>query len=71
MFSLFVTEKGVSNNAQKGAMLLQVTGLGLEKIYFAINGEVGDTSFEATVKVLDDYIMQRANIPFVRDWRNC
>ena len=71
MFSLFVTEKGVSNNAQTGAMLLQVTGLGLEKNYFAINGEIGDASFEATVKVLDDYIMQRANIPFVRDWRNC
>ena len=52
MFSFFVTEKGVSNNAQKGAMLVQVTGLGLEKIYFAINGEVGDTSFEATVNVL-------------------
>ena len=52
-------------------MLLHVTGLGLEKIYFTITGEVGDTSFEATVKVLDDYIMQRANIHFVRDWRNC
>lgn len=34
MFSFFVTEKGVSNNAQKGAMLVQVTGLGLEKNLF-------------------------------------
>ena len=65
-FSLYVTGKGVSNDAQKRALLLHVAGMDVQEIYFTLAGEGGDASFEATLKVLDDHFVPKANIPFER-----
>ena len=58
--------KGVSNNAQKRVLLLHVAGMDVQEIYFTLAGESGDASFEATLKVLDDHFVPKANIPFER-----
>ena len=61
-----MTRKGVSNEIQKRALLLDVAGMGVQEIYFTLAGEDGDASFEATLNVLEDYFVPRANIPFER-----
>ena len=65
-FNLYVTGKGVSNDAQKRALLLHVAGMDVQEIYFTLAGEDEGTDFEATLKVLDDYFVPKANIPFER-----
>ena len=65
-FNLYVTGKGVSNDAQKRALLLHVAGMDVQEIYFTLAGEGEGTDFEATLKVLDDYFVPKANIPFER-----
>ena len=69
-FNLYTTGKGVeSNDAQKRALLLHVVGMDVQKkIYFTLagEGEGEGTDFEATLKVLDDYFVPKANIPFKR-----
>lgn len=61
-----MTRKGVANDTQKRALLLDVAGMGMQEIYFTLAGEDGDASFEATLKVLDDYFVPIANISFER-----
>ena len=63
---MYATRKGVSNDTQNRALLLDVAGIGVQEIYFTLDGEDGDASFEATLKVLDDHFVPRANIPFER-----
>ena len=65
-FNLYVTGKGVSNDAQKRALLLHVAGMDVQEIYFTLAGEGEGTDFEATLKVLDYYFVPKANIPFER-----
>ena len=65
-FNLYVTGKGVSNDAQKRALLLHVAGMDVQEIYFTLAGEDGDASFDATLKVLDDHFIPKANVPFER-----
>ena len=65
-FNLYVTGKGVSNDAQKRALLLHVAGMDVQEIYFTLAGEGEGTDFEVTLKVLDDYFVPKANIPFER-----
>ena len=61
---MYVTGKGVSDNAQKRALFLHVAGMDVQEIYFTLAGE--DTiSFAAAVKVLDDYFAMKTNLPFV------
>ena len=38
----------------------------VQEIYFTLAGEGEGTDFEATLKVLDDYFVPKANIPFER-----
>ena len=65
-FNLNVTGKGVSNDAQKRALLLNVAGMDVQEIYFTLAGEGEGTDFEATLKALDNYFVPKANIPFER-----
>ena len=65
-FNLYVTGKGVANDTQKRALLLHVAGMDVQEIYFTLAGEGEGTDFEATLKVLDDYFVPKANIPFER-----
>ena len=61
-----MTRKGVSNDIQERALLLDVAGMGVQEIYFTLAGEDGDASFEATLNLLEDYFVPRANVPFER-----
>ena len=64
MFSLYVTGKGVSHDAQKRAFLLHGSGMGVQEIYSTLACKDGDANFEPSLKVLDDYFVPRTNIHF-------
>ncbi|PFX23119.1 Transposon Tf2-6 polyprotein [Stylophora pistillata] len=65
-FDLYVTGKGVSNDAQKRALLLHVAGMDVQEIYFTLAGDGEDVSFQATLRVLDNYFFPKSNVPFER-----
>ncbi|XP_068758051.1 uncharacterized protein [Montipora capricornis] len=65
-FNLYVTGKGVSDDGQKRALFLHVAGMDVQEIYFTLVAEAESATFEATVKVLDDYFVPKANVPFER-----
>ena len=65
-FNLYVTGKGVSDNAQKRALFLHVAGMDVQEIYFTLAVDAESATFEATVKVLDDYFIPKSNVPFER-----
>ena len=63
---LYVDGKGITNDKQKRALLLHVAGMEVQEIYFTLTGEDGSVVFADTLKVLDDYFVPKANIPFER-----
>ena len=63
---MYVTGKGVSNNAQKRALFLHVAGMDVQEIYFTLAADAESATFKATVKVLDDYFVPKTNVPFER-----
>ena len=65
-FKLYLTGKGVTDDAQKRALLLHAAGVDVQEIYFTLVSEDEITTFEATMKVLDDYFIPKANVPFER-----
>ena len=65
-FNLYVTGKGVSDYGQKRALFLHVAGMDVQEIYFTPAADAESATFEATVKVLDDYFVPKANVPFER-----
>ena len=65
-FNLYVTGKGVSNDAQKRALFLHVAGMDVQEIYFTLAADAESATFEATVKVFDDYFVPKTNVPFER-----
>ena len=65
-FNLYVIGKGVSDDAQKRALFLHVAGMDVQEIYFTLAVDAESATFEATVKVLDDYFVPKANVPFQR-----
>ena len=65
-FNLYVTGKGVSDDKQKRALFLHVAAMDIQEIYFTIAADAERGTFEATVKVLDDYFVPKANVPFER-----
>ena len=65
-FNLYVTGKGVSNDAQKRALFLHVAGMDVQEVYFTLAADAESATFEATVKVLDDYFVPKTNVPFER-----
>ena len=65
-FNLYVTGKGVSDDGQKRALFLHVAGTDVKEIYFTLAADAVSATFEETVKVLDDYFVPKANIPFER-----
>ena len=48
-FNLYVTGKGVTNDAQKRALLLHVAGMDVQEMYFTLAGADENTEFEATL----------------------
>ena len=65
-FKLYLPGKGVTDDAQKRALLLHAAGVDVQEIYFTLVSEDEITTLEATMKVLDDYFIPKANVPFER-----
>jgi len=55
-FNLYVTGKGVSDDAQKRALFLHVMGMDVQEIYFTLAADAESATF--AVKVLDDYFVE-------------
>ena len=62
---MYVTEKGISDDGEKlRAVFSHVAGMDVQEIYFTLAVDAESAAFEVTVKVLDDYFVPKANIPF-------
>ena len=58
--------KGITNNSQKRGLLLHTAGLDLQEVYFTLVPDGAEKSYAETFKVLDDYFIPKANVPFER-----
>ena len=61
-----VSGKGVANDLQKRSLLFHVAGVEVQEVYFTLVGEDTIAAFQDILKVLDDYFIPKANIPFER-----
>ena len=51
----------------KRALPLHAAGIDVQQIYFTLVSEEGIAMFAETMKVLDDYVVPKSNVPF--EWR--
>ena len=65
-FNLYVSGKGVTNDLQNRSLLLHVAGMEVQEVYFTLVGEDTIATFQDTLKVMDDYLIPKANVPFER-----
>lgn len=66
-FHLYVTSKGVTNQAQKVALLLHSGGMELQEIYYTLAPEdEAQNNFDNCLTVLDNYFTPKVNVPFER-----
>ncbi|XP_077983944.1 uncharacterized protein LOC144438677 [Glandiceps talaboti] len=65
-FELYLIGKGITADAQKRALLLHTAGLEVQEIYFTLVGEDTEKEYKDTMKVLNDYFIPKANVPFKR-----
>lgn len=56
----------MTNDLQKHSLLLHITGMEVQEVYFMLVGEDTIATFQDTIKVLDDYFIQKANVPIER-----
>ena len=65
-FNLHVTAKGVTNDAQKVALLLHTGGPDLQELYFSLVSEEVEKTFDESITFLDGYFLPKVNVPFER-----
>ena len=65
-FQLYVLGKGITNDSQKRGLLLHTAGLDVQEVYFTLVPDGAETNYAETFKVLDDYFIPKANVPFER-----
>ena len=66
-FHLYVASKGVTNEAQKVALLLHSGGMDLQEIFYTLAQEdETQNNFDNCLTVLDNYFTPKANVPFER-----
>jgi len=66
-FHLYVTSKGVTNQAQKVALLQHSGGMELQEIYYMLAPEdEAQNNFDNCLTVLDNYFTPKVNVPFER-----
>ena len=63
-FNLHVSGKGVTNDLQKRSLLLHVAGMKVLEVYLTLVGEHTIAAFQDTLKLLDDFLIPKANVPF-------
>ena len=65
-FELYVLGKGITSDSQKRSLLLHTAGLEVQDVYFTLVPAGEDMDYPTTLKVLDDYFIPKANVPFKR-----
>ena len=65
-FNLYLVAKGITQDAQKKALLLHTGGLDLQELYFTLEPEDETNTFDECLSVLDNYFVPKVNIPFER-----
>ena len=66
-FLLSVVGKGVTQDAQKKALLLHTAGLWVQHIYYTLVDKSNDkNNSDATFAILDNYFVTKANVHFER-----
>ena len=65
-FQLYVLGKGITNDSQKRGLLLHTAGLDVQEVYFTLVPDGAEKNYSENFKVLDDYIIPKANVPFER-----
>ena len=65
-FELYVLGKGITNDSQKRGLLLHTAGLEVQEVYFTLVPDGTEKDYAGTFKVLDDYFIPKANVPFER-----
>ena len=65
-FQLYVLGRGITNDSQKRGLLLHTAGLDIQEVYFTLVPDGAETNYAETFKVLDDYFIPKANVPFER-----
>ena len=67
-YKLYVAASGISNKAQKRALLLHVGGPGLREIFsnFSAEQRGADDAFDTALALLDEYFKLKLNIPKAR-----
>lgn len=61
---MYLTGKGVMDDNLKRALPLHAAGIDVQQIYFTFVSEEGIAMFAGTMKVLDDYVVPKSNVPF-------
>ena len=65
-FRVIRTRKRDHNDSQKRGLLLHTAGLEVQDVYFTLVPGGEDKDYPATLKVLDDFFIPKANVPFER-----
>ena len=65
-FRLYVMGKGVTQDAQKQALLLHTAGLEVQDIYYTLVGDDENKTYDETVTILNGYFTPKQNVPFER-----
>ena len=65
-FELYILGKGITSDSQKRGLLLHTAGIEVQDVYFTLVPGGEDKDYPATLKVLDDYFIPKANVPFER-----
>ncbi|XP_022796419.1 uncharacterized protein LOC111334864 [Stylophora pistillata] len=65
-FQLYALGKGITNDSQKCGLLLHTAGLDVQEVYFTLVPDGAEKNYAETFKVLDDYFIPKANVPFER-----
>ena len=67
-FRLYVASKGVTNQAQKVALLLHSGGMELQEIFYTLAPEDGEAqnNFDNCLTILDNNFMPKVNVHFER-----
>ena len=67
-FELFAARKGVTNPAQKKALLLHTAGMGVQDVYFTLQKVTDDESdvYEKATRALNTHFKPQSNTPCER-----
>ena len=63
---MYALGKGITNDSQKRGLLLHTAGLDVQEFYFSLVPDGAEKNYAETLKLLGDYFISKANVPFER-----